>query len=541
MQQVEIIAPDGSVWATLMAPPGSWLRTAVGSFACLSANTPYSGGMENAVSSPAGVVIPTIDECVARWRDQLTGRGVRPRSIERMASVVERVAEYSGWLKATDVKYDDAVAFLAAQRRGTDKKKGWTGSTYDQAVSVLRGFGEHLRRLSKAEPWRLMENPLADLQSSGEPTGDGARALTIAEARRLIQASIDRHYESRRAKGCAPLVWCWQFLTGFRYNETMNVRWGNVDLEGGFVWTDPAWAKSKRKDLVPLTTPLLELMREYQKTVPHARGDLVFPQMPVRATWHLDRKAAGIPEVDGRGRYCSIHSARKSCRTWLVQANVERDTVDMIVRHKDNVRDRYNDLDMQHLREAADKLPVLWPENGPKIFWTRSKKPLDNGGFVADTQASTQTALVSLAHSDHVAPGRSTSRSALIQLGLERPEPFGQNAHLDGMDPCGTPESAHLPISALSQIETDRLAAEALARYLLSRFAPQGSGKDPDEPRNRRSPSHPSRVEREDHRTRPGRLGPDAPAELPVATPPGLRGEDHRNRSAGPSPGRDAP
>ncbi len=101
-----------------------------------------------------------------------------------MASTVQRVAEHSGWNAANNVDYQGAIAFLADRRRADPP---WSGPTYDQAVSTLRTFGEFLRRCGAAHA-----NPLADLESCGEPGEQGPRALTATEARAIIEAAIIR-------------------------------------------------------------------------------------------------------------------------------------------------------------------------------------------------------------------------------------------------------------------------------------------------------------------------------------------------------------
>lgn len=340
------------------------------------------------VPSVPVVVAPGIamDEALSRWKAEMQARGCKPGSIDRMLSTVERTAEWNGWVRTGQVDYSGAIAFLAAQR---GKDRPWSGPTYDQAVSTLKVFGEFLRR-SRCGPVDgsgRHENPLLDLQPSGEAGGDGSRAMTTEQARALIEASIDRHMRSRRAKGASPVFWLMLFHTGLRYAEGCSIRWQDVDLASGSIWTDPKWTGNKggRRDLIPLTAELAEQLSLYRETVPHGQTDPVFPIVPNRNTFHDDREAAGIPLLDARRRKVSIHSTRKTFCTWIDATGAPRGLVSALARHAETLtEDRYVDHADSKLRELVKQIPHIWP-SGVKIFSMGARKKVATASARTDT------------------------------------------------------------------------------------------------------------------------------------------------------------
>lgn len=302
-----------------------------------------------------------IDQALAGWRDEMTARGIRASSIARMTRTIEAAAAGCAWATAREISYGECVAYLAAKRRSG----AWSGASYDQAVSILRGFGKYLRRSGA-----LRANPLEDLLSSREPGGEGSRAYSIEEAARHVAASFRRHSTDRRARGNAPLFWTFCFLTGLRYHEARACAWGDIALEHGFALTDPAWAKSRRKDRIALAPCLIELLRLHRSQIPSGRRDPVWPIAPNRSTWHADREAAGISEIDERGRPATIHSCRKSFATWLdALPGISSGVVSRLARHATTLtEERYIDPSSERERAAVALLPSPWPAGAIPAF-----------------------------------------------------------------------------------------------------------------------------------------------------------------------------
>jgi integrase len=302
-----------------------------------------------------------VGQAIAGWRDEMTARGVRPASISRMTRAVSAACDACGWRFTDQIAYTPAVAWLAEKRRSG----AWSGATYDQAVSVLRGFGKYLRRSGVSGA-----NPLEDLLSSREPVGEGSRALTTAEADALVRASLRRHETDRRAKGNAPLFWTFLMATGLRCNEACSCRWGDVSLDAGVIITSAGWSKSRRRDRITLPPAMAHLLAAHARQVPCGRGDLVWPVTPTRATWRMDCVLAGIPDIDHRGRAATMHSCRKSYATWLdAIPGVSAGVVARLTRHASTLtEERYIDHDMRFDADVVARLHVPWPQGVAPLF-----------------------------------------------------------------------------------------------------------------------------------------------------------------------------
>lgn len=306
-----------------------------------------------------------IGQAIAGWRDEMTARGVRPASISRMTRSVAAACEGCGWRFVDQVAYTPAVSWLAAKRRSG----AWSGASYDQAVSVLRSFGQYLRRSGMHAA-----NPLQDLLSSREPPGDGSRALSADEAAAIVLAAIRRHHTDGRSRGNPPLFYAFLMLTGLRYNEAVSCRWGDFNLDAGVLVTDPAWSKSRRRDRVAIAPSLVALLRQHREQVPSARTSLVWPHAPTRATWRADCIAAGVAERDERGRAATMHSCRKAFATWLDGIpGASAGVVSRLTRHASTLtEERYIDHDMRSDAALVAALPCPWPSGvAPRYRATR--------------------------------------------------------------------------------------------------------------------------------------------------------------------------
>lgn len=354
--------------------------------------------------APVVPAAPSIDEVAARWRDELSAR-CKPSSINRMTSCIAQAAAFAGWGTVNDVTYESATAFLAARKRG-----GWSGPTYDQTVSVLRVFGEFLRR-AKITPLNL----LGDLRPSGVPGKAGSRALTVEEVRRLICFSVDRHLASRRAKGCAPLFWTFLALTGLRHAEGASIKWRDIDLAGTVpaIYTDPDWTgnKANRTDIVPLCPELVGMLARYRATVPSGDADPIFPRVPTRETFGRELAAAGIPKRDSRRRSASVHSLRKSFCTWLDHAQTPAGLRSMLARHAQTLTERdYTDHQLAEMAAAVGRLPVLWPVN-VEIFSITARK---SAGLGAGSRYSVPVTQSRHGNATHGPSQPESDRSALL-------------------------------------------------------------------------------------------------------------------------------
>lgn len=387
---------------------------------------PDSGGVSRSALRLAGGEAPPVvasspsglEAAIESWRANLLTRGCKPHSIERMNSTIRACARAAAWGDPSQVNYAGAVTWLAS-------KQTWKPATVNQAVSTLRGFGAHLQRCGL-----VPTNPLQALQSVKGYGDPGSRAETPEAVRRLLEAAIKAHLTDRRRKGISPLFWYFLATTGLRYNEARSIRWQDVDLDEGLITTAPEWCKSRRRDLVPIFPPLLEMLRDWR--VLDGNGSAIknpsstariFPIAPNHVTFRMHRDAAGIPAIDGRRRPFSPHGLRKCFATWLDEAGCPAGIRSLLVRHATTITEStYTDPPIGLMREWLARMADPWPP-GMLVIPKRptekesSLKSVDDGEKIRyGVSATKMTECHTQIPEASKAGPRSTGPSSLIDL-----------------------------------------------------------------------------------------------------------------------------
>lgn len=408
------------------------------------------------VPSREPVVGPSgITRALSAWADDMARRGCRPQSVKVFQRAVRQAAVEARWDDPGDMSYAGAVGWLARARAD----RGWSGTTADGAVSALRNFSRfcHAAGLIPADPFMA-------LCRSGEVGGEGDRALTLEEVRRLVAVAAIASARDRRAKVPRGLYYATLALTGLRGGEAAEIRWGAVELDADPPrWSsDPAWAKNGKRQRVVMPTQLRDALRVWARCTPSGREDRVFPQVPNRHTFARDRIAAGIPELDGRGRRVGIHSLRKAWATMLYDTGASEAVIARLMRHADSITlSRYVDPDTTMEREAAERIPRILDdgqasESSVLALWKtgrserNSTEPLEISSPIPDdapaktsTPANRTTAPV-LRKSSQTEPSQAPG-AVLPVAGVGRPGPLASAARRErSSDPSRDGHTPHL-------------------------------------------------------------------------------------------------
>ena len=329
-----------------------------------------------------------LETALAQWADYLAGRGRRPQSIRQFRENIAKAASELEWRTPADVTFQAVTGWIAARVNS----KRWRLNTGDAALAAFRSFTRWAAAANVIE-----KDPLILAHGSGADDQPGARVPSTEDARVFIRVTLATQKRDKRSTGNRALYWYLMFMHGLRFSELGGAesnplprgwRWGDLSLDARIPvvrWSDDMH-KGARHCVLPLHPTAARLLKEHRETVPHAAGDPVFPIVPTRGAWRKDRARAGVAEKDDAGRAFSPHSARKWCRTALTRAGVQTDIIDLLIRHANDLRDRYLELEVATLHAALLKLPDLWPEeNGGGS----QKMDLTDPGGASDTSSAT--------------------------------------------------------------------------------------------------------------------------------------------------------
>mgnify|MGYP000851692829 CR=1 FL=1 len=138
-------------------------------------------------------------------------------------------------------------------------------------------------------------------------------------------------------------------LTGLRRGEIFKLRWGDVDLERGFITLREP--KGGKTTMLPVSKEALDVL----KSLP-LQGEFVFPgkgermRTDFKGPWERIRKAAGLPEN------FRFHGLRHNFASHLVSNGVDLAVVGELLTHKDaKTTKRYAHLLPAAVQDAARK------------------------------------------------------------------------------------------------------------------------------------------------------------------------------------------
>ena len=148
-------------------------------------------------------------------------------------------------------------------------------------------------------------------------------------------------------------------VTGLRRGELAALRIGDIDLDSGVVHVQAAYAKNRRRDLVPLHSELIAKLRAHLEG--RAADELAF-KVPSRhksaPMLRADLEDAGLRAVDDQGRLIDFHGLRTTFVSDLVRTGAHPKTAQLLARHSTIrlVMDAYARVPDASLREAIERL-----------------------------------------------------------------------------------------------------------------------------------------------------------------------------------------
>ncbi len=283
----------------------------------------------------------------------------------------------------SDLTLPKAERFLLDVRREGAAKK--TVNDYSSALKQFTSW------LSVTKGWT---DPLAGLSRlKGEDDVRVRRmALTPAQLQRLFEAaerrSVERYLEGhsnarpetvQRFRCCGlerAMIYRLGALAGLRVNEIRTLTWGCLDLDSDppTLTVEARYAKSRRRDTVPLNSGLAAALRDWreERTSDLGRppkGDERVVKVPRHLTDEQFRKDcafAGIPLRDDTGAVLDLYAAtRHTFCTLLGKAGIAPHRQRLLARHADlSTTLKYTHFQVIDLVEGIEALPDLTAAEG---------------------------------------------------------------------------------------------------------------------------------------------------------------------------------
>lgn len=293
-------------------------------------------GGDPAIGVAAAKAAPTVEALAGDYLDRHARLNLRERSWKQAEHILTaNVLPAWRTRKAAEIKRRDVIDLLdRIVNRGAPVMANRT-------LAVVRAMFNWAitRDLVEANPCYLVKPPASESPRDRVLDQEEIRAVWAALAgERLVIAGF--------------FQLC--LLTAQRGGEVRQMRWVDVDLDGGW-WTIPAeLAKNGLSHRVPLSAPAVDLLKDLQAV---SGSEWVFPS-PRKATEpinNLHHAAGRIREASGVAFV--VHDLRRTVASHLASMGVPKDTVSKVLNHADQdvtnrhyIRHSYD----QEKREALD-------------------------------------------------------------------------------------------------------------------------------------------------------------------------------------------
>jgi integrase len=253
----------------------------------------------------------------------LTGLNSSPHHIRNVRGNVGRIIdEVQSIAELTPAK----IGELLAARPGTPSTK----NQYRRVLSSFFGW------LVATKRWHV--NPVRQVPKVIERGAEAYErtALTMEQFTALVDAAPIHRAAAYVMAG----------TTGLRRSELAKIRASDVDLGAATVRVRASIAKNAEEAVLPLNPWAVEVLSRYlaafppDKTIPRAhpvrcraRGERLFPSVPMVETLHRDLKKIGVPATNEAGEHLDFHALRATFITLLGRENVPLVMAAKLARH----------------------------------------------------------------------------------------------------------------------------------------------------------------------------------------------------------------
>lgn len=288
-------------------------------------------------------------------------KNLSDRTVELYGETLDRMAEHLGHDPTLDDLSDLTIArFLRWRSQQPNKRKGILSP-----ASVAKDSA-HIRTLwnwCAKKRMKRSDGELLEFPDYARPRVPKPRpvAYTADELQRLLD--VARHRKGYIAG--VPAAWYWptkimaMFQTGERIGAVLEIRWGEVDLEGCALTFLAATRKGHRETITRAISPQLAEMMAPQKRAPNA---LVWPWLEARKAGSAYASLRVLCRTAGIG-YHPFHSIRKSTASYMKRAGASAKK-QLGHSSEEMAENHYYDERITGVQSALDYLPPL--DLGPR-------------------------------------------------------------------------------------------------------------------------------------------------------------------------------
>lgn len=271
-----------------------------------------------------------LTEHVEDFRVSLDAKGNTSEHVKKTVSRLRRVIEGCKFKSWTDISASKVQRFLAGLR---NNENGISAQTFNYYLKATKQFCRWM-----VDNRRASENPLSHLKAINAEADKRhpRRSLELDEVRLLLETTYNG---PKRMKITGPeraMLYRLAIETGLRLNELRSLTVDSFDFEACTVTVNAAYSKRRRQDTLPLKPDTANMLKEFLRgKLPHASALKVPRRRYEAALLRADLEAAGIPYVDGSGRYADFHSLRHTTGSLLALSGVHPKVAQSIMRHSD--------------------------------------------------------------------------------------------------------------------------------------------------------------------------------------------------------------
>ncbi len=279
-----------------------------------------------------------------------------PKHVKLTMSRIRRIVNDACMETATDIDIESVEAVLTEMLEA--EEIGYkTYNHYLQAIDSLCNW---------MVPKRMPSNPLLGIErlNAAEDVRHQRRALLPHEFEKLVVSartsgvSIQCFDGEQRAR-----IYLTSYMTGLRRKEIASLTPQSFDLDASppTVTVEATASKHRKKDVLPLHSELVSMLRDWLKNVPQTEP--LFPYLAKRRTWLMvkkDLERVGIPYRDDQNRVADFHAAgRHTHITELLRNGVSVTEAKELARHSDvRMTMKYTHIGIDDQAKAVAKLPA---------------------------------------------------------------------------------------------------------------------------------------------------------------------------------------